>query len=84
MLMLLLSGQRGQTLLFLVIRNLSLSEYQVTFGIGDLLNTSCPGAHLSGLVLRLIHRLVNCVLCALYVITFVGLGPTVASLLAFS
>lgn len=49
-LMLLLSGQRGQTLHLLDIRNLSLSESQAVFGIGDLLKTSRPGAHLSGLV----------------------------------
>ena len=49
-LMLLLSGQRGQTLHLLDVRNLSLSESQAIFGIGDLLKTSRPGAHFSGLV----------------------------------
>ena len=47
--MLLLSGQRGQTLHLLDIRNLSLSESQAVFGIGDLKN-SRPGAHPSVLV----------------------------------
>ncbi|MPC56540.1 hypothetical protein E2C01_050502 [Portunus trituberculatus] len=48
--MLLLSGQRGQTLHLLDIRNLSLSESQAVLGIGDLLKISRPGTHLSGLV----------------------------------
>ena len=49
-LMLLLSGHRGQILHLLDIRNMSLMESQVVFGIGDLLKTSRPGAHISSLV----------------------------------
>ena len=46
-LMLLTSGQRGQTLHLLDIRNMCVSASRVTFKIGDLLKTSRPGDHLS-------------------------------------
>ena len=48
--MLLLSGQRGQTLHLLDIRNMSVSELRVSFRIADPLKTSRPGDHLSELV----------------------------------
>lgn len=49
-LMLLLSGQRGQTLHLLDTRNMTVSESRVTFRIGDPLKTSRPGAHMSELI----------------------------------
>ncbi|XP_063856130.1 uncharacterized protein LOC135107471 [Scylla paramamosain] len=49
-LMLLLSGQRGQTLHMLDIRNMTVSDSRVSFRIGDPLKTSRPGTHLSELV----------------------------------
>lgn len=48
-LMLLVSGQRGQTLHALDIRNMSVSPSRISFRIGDLLKTSRPGVHLSEL-----------------------------------
>ena len=45
-LMLLLSAQRGQTLLALDIRDMELVPGKVSFGIGRLLKTSRPGHHL--------------------------------------
>lgn len=50
MLMLLTSGQRGQALHLLDIRNMSISETRISFRIGDLLKTSRPGHHMSELV----------------------------------
>ena len=50
MLMLLLSGHRGQILHLLDTRNMSVTESQVVFGIGDLLKTSRPGVHMSSLI----------------------------------
>lgn len=50
MLMLLVSGQRGQTLHLLDIQNMTVSDTKVSFRIGDLLKTSRPGNHLSELV----------------------------------
>ena len=47
MLMLLVSGQRGQALHVLDIRNMSVSPSRVSFRIGDLLKTSRPGDHFS-------------------------------------
>lgn len=49
MLMLLVSGQRGQTLHVLDIRNMSVSPSRVAFRIGDSLKTSRPGDHFSEL-----------------------------------
>ena len=49
-LMLLLSGQRGQTLHFLDIRNMTVSDLSISFRLGDPLKTSRPGAHMSELV----------------------------------
>lgn len=49
-LMLLLSGQRGQTLHLLDIRNMTVSDLRVSFRLGDPLKTSRPGAHISELV----------------------------------
>lgn len=49
-LMLLLSGQRGQTLHLLDVRNMTTSKLRVSFRIGDPLKTSRPGDHLSELV----------------------------------
>ncbi|MPC25694.1 ATP-binding cassette sub-family F member 2 [Portunus trituberculatus] len=49
-LMLLVSGQRGQTLHLLDIRNMTVSNSKVSFRIGDFLKTSRPGNHLSELV----------------------------------
>ena len=46
-LMLLQSGQRGQTLHMLDVRNMVLTFSKVTFGIGEPLKTSGPGQHLS-------------------------------------
>lgn len=48
-LMLLLSGQRGQTLHSLDIRNMTISDSRVSFRIGDPLKTSRPGSHLTEL-----------------------------------
>ena len=48
-LLLLVSGQRGQVLRFLDIRNMSISESTIVFRIGDLLKTSRPGCHISEL-----------------------------------
>lgn len=48
-LMLLLSGQRGQTLHLLDTRNMTVTDSRITFRIGDPLKTSRPGAHLSEL-----------------------------------
>ena len=50
MLMLLTSGQRGQALHLLDIRNMSISDTRISFRIGDLLKTSRPGNHMSELV----------------------------------
>lgn len=50
MLMLLVSGQRGQTLYLLDIRNMVLSDSSVSFSIGDLKKNSRPGNHFSQLV----------------------------------
>lgn len=47
MLLMLLSGQRAQTIHLLDIRNMSLSFSRVTFTIGDLLKTSSPRSHVS-------------------------------------
>ena len=52
MLMLLLSGQRGQTLYLLDTRNMQLTPHSATFQIGDLQKTSKPGFHLSQLVFK--------------------------------
>ena len=48
--MLLTSGQRGQTLHLLDIRNMSLSPSRITCSIGDPLKTTRPGHHLSQLI----------------------------------
>ena len=48
--MLLLSGQRGQVLQFLDTRNMTISEFTVSFRIGDLLKTSKPSDHLSEII----------------------------------
>ena len=48
-LLLLLSGQRGQVLHVLDIRNMSLTSSRVSFQIVDLLKTSRPGHHFSQL-----------------------------------
>ena len=48
--MLLLSGQRGQTLHLLDIRNMTVSDLTVSFRTADPLKTSRPGHHLSELV----------------------------------
>lgn len=50
MLMLLLSGQRGQVLHLLDTRNMSISGSRVSFRIGDPLKTSRPGSHFSELM----------------------------------
>lgn len=50
MLMLLVSGQRGQTLHLLDTRNMTISADKIQFTIGDLLKTSRPGNHLSQIV----------------------------------
>lgn len=50
MLMLLISGQRGQTLHLLDIRNMILTDSSVSFSIRDLLKTSGPGNHFSQLI----------------------------------
>ena len=44
---LLLSGQRGQTLMFLDIRNMTLTSSSATFRIGDLIKTTRPNRHLN-------------------------------------
>lgn len=44
-LLLLLSGQRGQTIQLLDVRNMTLTFSKVTFRIGDLTKTSRPGCH---------------------------------------
>ena len=66
MLLLFLSGQRGQVLQVLDIRCMSLPSSMVTFQIGDLLKTSRPGHHFSQLTFTAYtpdHRL--CVFAAL-------------------
>ena len=45
--MLLVSGQQGQTIHLLDIKNMSISTSTISFRIGDLLKTSRPGNHLS-------------------------------------
>lgn len=45
MLLLLLSGQRTQTIHLFDVRNMTLTFSRVTFTIGDLLKTSRPGSH---------------------------------------
>lgn len=52
MLMLLLPGQRGQTLHQLDVRNMFLTLLKVIFTLGDLLKTSGPNSHLSQLVFK--------------------------------
>ena len=47
MLLLLLAGARGQTILAFNVKNMSLSYSKVSFAIGDILKTTRPGAHLS-------------------------------------
>ena len=42
-----LSGQRGQTIYLMDIRNISISKSQIKIRIGDLLKQSKPGRHLS-------------------------------------
>ena len=49
MLLLLLSGSRGQTILALNVKNMSLSYSRAKFVLGDLLKTSRPGHHLGEL-----------------------------------
>ncbi len=49
MLLALLSGQRGQTIHLLDIRNMSLSKSHVCFRIGDLVKQSRPGTHIQEL-----------------------------------
>lgn len=49
MLLALLSGQRGQTLHLLDIRNICIYDDCVKIGIGDLLKTSSPGKHVGEL-----------------------------------
>lgn len=50
MLCLLVTGQRGQTMWFMDIRNMSWSKKEVTCRIGDLIKTSAPGKHIQELV----------------------------------
>ena len=52
MLMLLLSGQRGQTLHLLDTRNMFFTPSKVTFTLGDPLKTSGPKRHLSQLTFK--------------------------------
>lgn len=59
MLMLLGSGQRGQTLHLLDIRNMIVSNSKVSLRIGHLLNTFRPGNHLSELVFEAFPFLVS-------------------------
>lgn len=47
MLILLISGQRGQTIHLLDTRNMTVSESRVSFRIGDPLNSSMAGDHVS-------------------------------------
>lgn len=49
MLLALQSGQRGQTLHWLDIRNICIYDDFVKIGIGDLLKTSSPGKHIGEL-----------------------------------
>lgn len=49
MLLLLLSGQRGQTIKFLDLRNMKLTNSKVKFAIGDIIKTSAPGRHINEL-----------------------------------
>lgn len=51
-LMLLLSGQRGQTLHLLDTRNMQLTPHKASFQIGDVLKTSRPSSHISELVFK--------------------------------
>lgn len=52
MLLALLTGQRGQYLYLLDIRNIEFSNEQVKLRMGDLLKTSKPGNHLGEIVLQ--------------------------------
>lgn len=52
MLMLLQSGQRGQTLHLLDVRNMFFTPSQVTFTLGDPLKTSGPMNHLSQIAFK--------------------------------
>ena len=49
MLSLVLSGQRGQTMHLLDIRNMTLTSSRASFVIGDLAKTSRPGSHMAEL-----------------------------------
>ena len=49
MLLALLSGQRGQTLHLIDIRNIYLQDHHVEIVLGDLLKSSRPGHHLGEL-----------------------------------
>ena len=52
MLFALLSGQRGQSLYLIDIRNIEFRDYTVVVRIGDLLDSSCPTIHSGELVLE--------------------------------
>ena len=52
MLLLLLSGSRGQTIMALNVRNMTLSYSKAKFVLGDLLKTSRPGHHLGELTFK--------------------------------
>lgn len=52
MLLLLLSGQRCQTIHLLDVRNMTLTPSTATFSIGDLTKTTRPGHHVPDLVFR--------------------------------
>ena len=51
MLLLLLSGQRGQVLPLLDIRNMDLNDSRVKFSVGDLVKQSKPGHHMGQIVI---------------------------------
>ena len=51
MLLLLLAGQRGQTIHMFDVRNMHLTFSVVKFTVGDLLKTSRPGVHTGQVVL---------------------------------
>ena len=52
MLLILLSGQRGQTVHLLDVRNMNLSQGYAKFTIGDPIKTTRPGHHVSELIFR--------------------------------
>lgn len=75
-----LSGHRGQTCICWILKTF-VSETRLFYGIGDLLKTSHPGVHLSGLGFEGYPHDSRFVLCAPLSITLIGQGPSEGLLL---